>query len=105
MTLPIFFRTGQTQVQLLKLADGYTLNVEVFALAEDGSYLVFTGNVLLQDCDMTLTGDGKTVWVGLGCNAMPLHDPDAIRGVSEYLGIPVPRPGMLLVPSGQQMLA
>ncbi len=104
MTSPIFFRTGQTQVQLLKLADGHTLNFEVFALAEDGGYLVFTGNVLLQDCDMTLIGDGKTVWVGLGRNAMPLHDPDAIRGVSEYLGILTPRPG-LPVSSSQQMLA
>lgn len=93
---PIFFRTGQTQVQLLKLADGYTLNIEVFALAEDGGYLVFTGNVLLQDCDMALTGDGKTVWVTLGCNAMPLQDPDAIRGLSEYLGILIPRPGLLV---------
>lgn len=100
----IFFRTGQTQVQLLKLADGYTLNIEVFALVEHGGYLVFTGTVLLQDCDMTLTGDGETVWITLGCNAMPLHDPDAIRGMSDYLGILIPRPG-LQVPSGQRLPA
>lgn len=48
--------------------------------------------------------DGKTVWVGLGCNAMPLHDSDAIRGLSDYLGILIPRPG-LQAPSGQRLPA